>query len=94
MRRNSRILVYSAIGLVILLLLAWFGASNKNARTADSAMLLDESATPAPYGLTRLQERPVFQIDDRGRPFAMIDDRSDKVLTDDNPLTIQELRPN
>jgi len=97
MKKNSRILAYSATGLIILLLLfAWFQASNKNAGTADNAMLLDESVTPAPYALIRLQEQPVFQIDDTGKPFATIDDlddRGDKVLTDDNPLIIQELRP-
>jgi hypothetical protein len=80
MKKNSRILAYSATGLIILLLLfAWFQANNNNAGTADNAMLLDESVTPAPYALIRLQEQPVFQIDDTGKPFATIDDLDDAV---------------
>ena len=97
MKNNSRIFAYSAAGLILLLLLfAWFQASNKNAGTVDKSMLLDESVTPAPYALVRLQEQPVFQTDDTGKPFATIDDlddRGDKTLTGDNPLTIQELMP-
>lgn len=96
MKNNSRIYVYLAVGLIILLLVCFY-ASNKNAGAVDTAMLLDKSATPAPYALIRLQERPVFQIDDRERPFAMIDDlddRSDKTRVSDNPLSIQELEPN
>lgn len=93
MKNNSRICVYLATGLITLLLSACFQACNKNAGTADSAMLLDKSATSAPHALIRLQERPVFQTDDRKKPFAMIDDRSDKIRAGDNPLTIRELKP-
>ncbi len=93
MKNNSRICVYLATGLITFLLSACFQTSNKNAGIADTAMLLDKSATPAPHALIRLQERPVFQIDDRKRPFAMIDDRSDKIRAGDDPLTIRELKP-
>ena len=97
MKIKSRILIYSVAGLVILLLLfAWFQILNKNEGTAGSAMLQDESVTPAPYALIRLQELPVFPIDDTGKSFATMDDQEDRSgidSTDDNPVIIQELRP-
>jgi hypothetical protein len=74
--------------------------SDKNKISADRAMLLDESSTPALYALIRPQERPVFQMDDKKRPFAMVsdsDDKSDKIepkiKAKDKPLTIQESKP-
>jgi len=74
--------------------------SDKNKISADRAMLLDESPTPALYALIRPQEQPVFQMDDKKRPFAMVsdsDDKSDKIETKikakDKPLTIQESKP-
>lgn len=70
--------------------------SDKNKTPAESAMLLDESPTPALHALIRLQERPVFQMDDKKRPFAMVsdsDDKSRKIKVKDKPLTIQESEP-
>jgi hypothetical protein len=93
MKNNSRLCACLATVLMTLLLSACFQASYKNSRTTDTAMLMDKSAIPAPHALIRLQERPVFQIDDKKRPFAMIDDRRDKIRTDDKPLTIRELKP-
>ena len=92
--KNNKKLAYSIIGLIILLLLfVWFQTRNKNMGSTDNGMLLDESATPAPYALIRIQEQPVFKIDYTGKPFATmedIDDRSEKFLIDDSPLIIQE----
>jgi hypothetical protein len=71
--------------------------SDKNTITADRAMLLDESFTPALHSLIRLQERPVFQMDDKERPFAMINDleySSREIRAKDAPLTISESKPN
>jgi hypothetical protein len=71
--------------------------SDKNTITADRAMLLDESFTPALQSLIRLQERPVFQMDDKERPFAMINDleySSREIRAKDAPLTISESKPN
>ena len=70
--------------------------SDKNKKSADSAMLLDESPLPALYALISLQERPVFQMDDKERPFAMVsdsDDKGRKIKAKDKPLTIQESKP-
>jgi hypothetical protein len=96
MKSNSTICVCLVVGLITLLLPACFEASDKEKGTADSAMLLDESATPAPHALIRLQERPVFQVDERKRPFAAIEDladRSDKIRVGDKPMTIRESKP-
>lgn len=71
--------------------------SDKNTITADSAMLLDETFTPALQSLIRLQERPVFQMDDKERPFAMINDleySSREIRAKDAPVTIRESKPN
>lgn len=70
--------------------------SDKKTTSAGSAMLQDESPTPALHALIRLQERPVFQMDDKKRPFAMVsdsDDKSRKIKAKDKPLTIQESKP-
>jgi hypothetical protein len=70
--------------------------SDKNTTAADRAMLLDESPTPALHVLIRLQEQPVFQMDDKKRPFAMLSDSDDKrrkIKAKDKPLTIQESKP-
>jgi hypothetical protein len=93
MKNNCRLCAYLTIVLMTLLLSACFKASYKNSETADTAMLMDKSANPAPHALIRMQERPVFQIDDKKRPFAMIDDRIDKIRTSDKPITIRELKP-
>lgn len=93
MKKNVRICVCLVTALIALLLSGCSQAGNKNEETAGTAMLLDKSAAPAPHALIRLQERPVFQVDDRKRPLAMIDDRIDKVKADDKLLTIREIKP-
>lgn len=70
--------------------------TDKDTTAADSAMLLDESPTPAPHALIRLQERPVFQKDDKMGSFAMMNDLDyigDKIQAYDEPLTIRESKP-
>jgi len=96
MKTTNKVLIYLATGLVILVVLfAWVQTRNKDTGTAAIAMLEDESVTPAPYDLIRIQEQPVFQMDNNGMQFAALDDLEDRIenLTDDNPLIIQESKP-
>ena len=89
MKDDGRILVYGASALVTLLL-----SGCLTAKTADITLLMDEDAIPARHALLRLQERPVFPLDDRGRSFAMIDDSYDKRrAASDKPVNIEESKP-
>lgn len=54
--------------------LAWLRSRVKKRRTGDGALLLDDSATPAPYPLSQLHESPGFEVDESGRPFATVED--------------------
>lgn len=88
MKNQIRTWVYIVTALIILLLSACcYDGRNK------TGMLLDEEAIQAPHALIRLQEQPVFHMDNRKRPFAMIDDRNDKIRASDKPLNIQESKP-
>jgi hypothetical protein len=65
-------------------------------RMHTGATLMDDSATPARYGLTKPQELPLFGTDEFERPFAMADDREDrgeKERVAGKPLTIRESKP-
>lgn len=93
MKNNNRIYACLSAGLIALLSSACIQPINKNMETADTAMLLDRSAIPTQHGLIRLQERPVFRIDAEKRPFAMMDDLSDKTRENGKPLTVRELKP-
>jgi len=56
-------------------------------------MLVDQSATPAPYNMTKPQELPPFGLDDLKRPCAVADDhedRNDNERVAGKPLTIRE----
>ncbi len=97
MGKKIRISQYLVVLLTLILLPACLQNSNKKPGNSDHKMILDKSATPASYSLIRLQERPLFQKDDRKRPYGMIediDDLSDKIRVGDKPLTIQEIKPN
>ena len=52
----------------------------------------DTEGLRASNGLIRLQESPVFPVDETKKPFAMIDDRADKVRAGDKPLRMEEQR--
>ena len=94
MKDNSRKWIYITAGLLTASFIsACCGVRIKNAKTIDAAMLLDEAARPTQHALIRPQERPVFHIDDRKRPFAMIDDRGNKIRSVDKPIHIQEFKP-
>jgi hypothetical protein len=97
MKKTGRILAYSLVVMaIVLLLFAWLRANNKVVETDGIAMLLDESATPAPFALSNLQEEPIFQTDDTGKQFATADDledRGDDTLTEKNLVIIEELEP-
>ena len=58
-----------------------------------TAMLMDETATPAPHRLIRLQERPVFPVDENKLPIAMLEDSGDKPRPSDKPVELQEAKP-
>lgn len=91
MKNNCKIWVYLAAALITLLLSACSDDGNKKTvGTADTSMLLDGEATPAPHTLIRLQERQMFPVDDRKREYAIIEDRDDKQQTSNKPLSIQE----
>ena len=73
--------------------LAWFRSKKQKRDAGEGTLLLDDSATPAPYALSPLQERPVFEADEHGRPFATVEDldaRDDSVSVGSKPLTIDE----
>jgi len=82
-----------AAALMTLSLSACSNAGGQRAAGSATAMQLDEGAIPAPHALIRLQERPAFPVDENKRPFAMIDDRSDKPRAGDKALSIQEAKP-
>jgi hypothetical protein len=92
MKRIGRV---GALVAGLLAGLAWFRSKSQTRRMGDSALLLDDSATPAPYGLSPLQEPPVFEEDESGRPFtalADLDARESLVSAAGKPGTIDEMR--
>lgn len=94
MKEDSRTWVYLAIALTALLLSGCFHPDNKTTEGfAGTAMLMDREVKPAPQSLIRLQERPVFPVDDRKRPIAMVDDSKEKIKTSDKPINLQESKP-
>lgn len=66
----------------------------KDGRDASVGIQMDKEAARSTHGLIHLQERPVFPLDDRQRPFAMLLDSRRKASTDeDGPAPIEESRP-
>ena len=91
---GSKALAFWSSALMAALLSACLHQESKNvAASADSAMLLDKEATPAAGGLVRLQEGPAFPVDDKERPFAVINDGDHRAPAGDKPISIQESRP-
>ena len=94
MNIGSKALAFLSGALMAALLSACMHQESKNVKgTADSAMLSDTEATPAPGGLVRLQEGPAFPVDHKEKPFALIDDGDDRAAAGDKPISIQESRP-
>ncbi len=56
----------------------------------DVLVLEDESPTPAPHSLVRLQEQPTFPRDDNQRQYAMREDFQDRHRASEEPLTLEE----
>jgi hypothetical protein len=73
----------------------WLGAKRAG-RGDPQVLLLDDSASPAPFALSLLQETPQFGQDQSGKPFAMIEDqnvRREGGLTAATPMTLSESEP-
>jgi len=65
-------------------------------RPRSESILMDDSAIPALFGLTKPQELPPFGIDEEGGQFAMADDREKRRVTkkvSGKPRTIEESKP-
>lgn len=95
MKYARRLGALVAAGSVAKLLKSRLQSGNRWAGTADGGMLEDDSPTPAPHALTQLQERPTFDMDERGRSFAMsddLDDRAHSKTADNAPLRLEEPR--
>lgn len=70
--------------------------ADRKKRSKKAAILMDDSAIPASFGLTTPQELPPFGIDEAGSSFAMADDREVrrvKKKATRKPLTIEESKP-
>ena len=90
---KTRIKFFMSFALATSLLSACTNEEKKDASPPDNSILSDKEAVPEPSGLIRLQERPAFPVDEKGRPFAMTDDRMDRNLVDGKPVRIQEPEP-
>jgi hypothetical protein len=50
----------------------------------------DKESLRGSYGLIHLRESPAFPVDEKKRPFAMIDDRTDRARASEKPIRIEE----
>lgn len=62
------------------------------------AMLEDQSPLAARFSLVSLEERRAFPVDDRQRPFAMLDDQQERkkelqARTAQEPFAVEESKP-
>lgn len=58
--------------------------------TTESAVLTDTETVQAAYGPIRPQERPSFPVDERQRPYATDEDRTDRPKASVEPTRISE----
>jgi hypothetical protein len=50
----------------------------------------DTEGLRGPFGLVRMSETPPFPVDERKRPYAMLDDRAEKPRASEKPIAIEE----
>jgi hypothetical protein len=86
--RTSHVL----LAVLIASLLSGCSHVESSARRA-AEIQSDKEGRRGQYGLIHLRESPAFPVDDRKRPFAMIDDRTDKSRTSEKPMRIEESKP-
>jgi hypothetical protein len=88
---SKTLAILSIAWMTVALLSACMHQETKG--TADPAMLSDKEPIQTPGGLMRLQERPAFPVDDKKRPFAMIDDGAVRAPASGKPVSLQESSP-
>ena len=73
-RRLGVVVAAGSLGAVIKSMLK--GKDRGGEDTEEGGVLReDDTASPVAHSLTAIQERPTFETDERGRPFAMIADQ-------------------